>query len=470
LWIGLTRIATPEIIGTSSSVISLANIFTTVAILGLPTGVSRFLAKFFYEKDLEKANVFVKASLILLALGISASIAVLLIIRDWIYVNLDPFLLIFSILLIGSSAIAILNRSIIISTLKTKILPKVMVVTASVRTVLVIILVLMNTGALGVVMGYTSFQILAALLLGLTIFRILRLRDRSSPNLKPNYPFKSILRASIPNWIPKLITTLGGSNLGTIVVFTFNGPSEAASYFLANAIFLAISAIVNPLYTIAYPTLSAMSDGRKRFAWRIIKISIILSLPLSFSVIFYSNDLVRLLGHDYTDASVPLKIFMLSILPNALYTVTTELVYAYGNYRQVLTLGLASSIPRTVLYFLLVPAFGVIGAATSYLVGSIIGCVFSTMVGKKIGMIIYWKDLGLISIIAVLPPFIFYHIQLNFIIGIISTVAISVILFLKFRILTKSDTEDAINVFPVAFAKPLTIIFNKVGKLLNRDF
>jgi hypothetical protein len=92
------------------------------------------------------------------------------------------------------------------------------------------------------------------------------------------------------------------------------------------------------------------------------------------------------------------------------------------------------------------------------------------MVGKKIGMIIYWKDLGLISIIAVLPPFIFYHIQLNFIIGIISTVAISVILFLKFRILTKSDTEDAINVLPVGFAKPLTIIFNKVGKLLNRDF
>lgn len=450
--------------------ISLANIFTTVAILGLPTGVSRFLAKLFYEKNLEKANVFVKASLILLALGISISIAVLLIIRDWIYVNLDPFLLIFSMLLVSSSAVAILNRSIIISTLKTKILPKVMVVTASTRTVLVVVLVLMNTGALGVVMGYTSFQILAAILLGFTIFRTLRSRDRSNTNIKLNYPFKSILSASIPSWIPKLITTLGGSNLGTIVVFGFNGPNEAASFFLANAIFLAISAIVTPLFTIAYPTLSAMSDGRKRFAWRIIKISIILSLPLSVSIIFYSNDVVLLLGHEYINASVPLKIFLLSILPNSLYTVITELVYAYGNYRQVLALGLASSIPRTVLYFILVPAFGATGAATSYLVGSLIGCVFSTIVAKKIGMIIYWKDLGFIVIMAFLPPFIFNYFQLNYILGIFSTVVISVILFLKFKILTKPDIEDAINVLPIGMAKPLTIVFNKVGKVLNRDY
>jgi O-antigen/teichoic acid export membrane protein len=451
-------------------VIALANIFTTVAILGLPTGVSRFLAKLFYEKNLEKANVFVKASLILLALGIATSIAALLIIRDWIYVNLDPLLMIFSMLLVSSSAVAILNRSIIISTLKTKILPKVMVVTASTRTVLVVVLVLMNTGALGVVMGYTSFQILAAILLGFTIFRTLRSRDRINPNIKLNYPIKRIVSASIPSWIPKLITTLGGSNLGTIVVFGFNGPSEAASFFLANAIFLAISAIVTPLFTIAYPTLSAMSDGRKRFAWRIIKISIILSLPLSASIIFYSNDVVLLLGHEYINASVPLKIFLLSILPNSLYTVITELVYAYGNYRQVLALGLASSIPRTLLYFILVPAFGATGAATSYLVGSIIGCVFSTIVAKKIGMIIYWKDLGFIVIMAFLPPFIFNYLQLNYILGIFSTVAISVILFLKFKIITKPDIEDAVNVLPIGMAKPLTIMLNKVGKILNRDY
>jgi len=467
---GLTRIATPDIIGTSSSVIALANIFTTAVILGLPTGVSRFLAKLFYEKNLEKANVFVKASLILLALGISISIAVLLIIRDWIYFNLDPVLMIFTILLISSSAIAMLNRSIVISTLKTKILPKVMIVTASTRTVLVVVLVLMHTGALGVVIGYTSFQILAAILLGFTIFRILRSQDRSNPNIKLNYPFKSILTASIPSWIPKLITTLGGSNLATIVVFGYNGPNEAASFFLANAIFLAISAIVTPLFTIAYPTLSAMSDGRKRFAWRIIKISIILSLPLSASIIFYSNDVVLLLGHEYINASVPLRIFLLSILPNSMFTVITELVYAYGNYRQVLALGLASSIPRTALYFLLVPDFGGTGAATSFLVGSIIGCVFSMIVAKKIGMIIHWKDLGFIVIMAFLPAFIFNYFQLNYILGIFSTVAISVILFLKFKILTKPDIEDAINVLPIGMAKPLTIVFNKVGKVLNRDY
>jgi hypothetical protein len=71
---------------------------------------------------------------------------------------------------------------------------------------------------------------------------------------------------------------------------------------------------------------------------------------------------------------------------------------------------------------------------------------------------------------AFLPPFIFNYLQLNYILGIFSTVAISVILFLKFKILTKPDVEDAINVLPIGMAKPLTIMFNKVGKILNRDY
>lgn len=206
----MTRIATPDIIGTSSAVISLANIFTTVATIGVPLGVSRFLAKHYSENNLEEASVFVKSSFILVGLGITASFAVLMFLRDWIYANLGLNIMIFSVLLVASSSISFLTRSIVIATLRTKILPIIMVISSSLRTILVIILVLANAGALGIVTGYISFEVLASIILSFTIYGIFRSRNEKLSRIKLNYPFKNILSASIPSWIPKLVSILGG--------------------------------------------------------------------------------------------------------------------------------------------------------------------------------------------------------------------------------------------------------------------
>lgn len=469
LWLILARITTPDIIGIASTVVSLASIFTTVAALGVPIGASRFLARFFHEKDLESAAIFVKVSLILVCIGIFSSVTILWIIEDWINSSLDPSLIISAMLLVGSSSIGNLLVSIVIASLKTKILPKVMVVASSVRMIMVIILVLAQAGALSIVLGYSIFQILVSILLAFAVLGLLKRQDKK-PNVKINNTFKSILNASVPSWIPKLITVFGGANFGTVIVFGSSGSSEAASYFLANSVFSAIIATVAPLYTIAYPALSAMSDNRKRFTWRIIKISMIILCPLSLSFFFYSQDVINLFGQDYSDASLFLRILLLTALMGSVSTMVGQLVYAYGKYRQILYLGLVSSIPRTVLYFVLVPLFGGTGAATSFLIGSVASFVLSIILAKKIGLVIHWKDLSLIVILPLIPAFLFSYIQINFILGIISTIATSLIAFLKFKILTKSDVEDSLNVLPKEIARPLSIVSNKVGRLLNKDY
>ena len=469
LWLILTRITTPEIIGISSTLVSLASIFTTVATLGVPIGVSRFLAKFFHERDLDSAEIFVKASLILVCIGIFSSVTLLMITKDWINSNFDPGLIISAILVVASSTFGILLHSILIASLKTRQLPKIMAIGSSFRTIMVVILVLAQAGAVGIVLGYSFHQILVSILLTFAILGLLK-RGVKKPNVRLKSIFKNILNASFPSWIPKLVTVLGGANLGTVIVFGSSGSSEAASYFLANTILSGIIATVTPLYAIAYPALSAMSDNRKRFTWRIIKISMIILCPLSVSVIFYSDDIINLFGQDYSDASFLLRILLITALMGSVTTMVGQLLYAYDRYRQVLYLGLASSIPRTALYFVLVPLFGGMGGATSYLIGSVIGFILSAVVAKKIGLVINWKDLGLIAFIPILPALLFSYFQVNFIIGIISTIAVSIIVFLRFKILTKSDVKDSINVLPKGIAKPLAIVLNKVGTILNKDY
>jgi O-antigen/teichoic acid export membrane protein len=470
LWIILTRIATPEIIGTSSTVISISIIFVTIATIGVPVGVSRFLAKSFYEKKLDEAKIYVKKSLILISLGIISSFIALFIINEWIYVSLDRTLIIFSMLLIGSSTISKLLNSIVIASLKTKIIPQIMVVVSSVRIILVVILVLMHTGSVGVLTGYASFEILTSILLGFAVIRMLRDNNPSGLIAVDNPSFKTVLSASLPSWIPKLITVLSGANLGTIIVFGSNGSAEAASYFLSYTISLAVFLVVLPLFAVAYPALAAMSDGRKRLTWRIIKISMIISVPLSSSIFFHSDDVIGLLGYQYADASLLLRLFLIAIFPNSISLMIGQLVYAYGNYRQVLYIGLASSIPTTLLYLILVPILGATGAVISYLIGSIGGLVMSTIISKKIRMQMHWKVLCLISIISVVPAFIYSYLQLNFVIGISITLLTSYIVFLKFGIISKSDVDDTLVVLPRELARPITTVVHKVGKILNRDY
>ena len=471
LWLILTRITSSEIIGTASTVISLATIFATIATIGVPTGASRFLAKFFHDGQLEDAKTIVQSSLILVIFGIICSVATLLVVKEWIGLDLDIPLTISTALIIASTAISILMQSIIIASLRTRIIPITMIIASSARTISVIILVLSYTGALGIVIGNSIHPIIMSIALGISIIGLLARNMEITKTVESikGY-FKTILKASLPSWLPRLITIAGGANLGTVIVYGSIGPSEAASFFIANTIAGGIFALVTPLQEIAYPALSAMSDGRKKFAWRIIKISLIILSPIVMSIIFYSDEVISLLGRDYIDASLFLRILLLGVLPNSVSAMVTQLVYAYGNYKQVLYLGLASSIPRTVLYFLLVPYFGGTGAATSYLVGSIIGFALSILVSQKIGLIIQWKYLFVISIVPLAISFMLDLLEINFILAIISIIIISLIIFLKLKILTETDVNDGIYVLPHKLAKPLDLVFSRVGRALNKDY
>ena len=59
---------------------------------------------------------------------------------------------------------------------------------------------------------------------------------------------------------------------------------------------------------------------------------------------------MRLLGNSYAEGGLSLQIMLLSMVPVAATYGINSLVYSYGEYRKVLAIGFATSIPRTVLY------------------------------------------------------------------------------------------------------------------------
>ena len=261
--------------------------------------------------------------------------------------------------------------------------------------------------------------------------------------------------------VPKAIAVIG-SRLGTIVVFGIEGASQAGFYFIAFAIYSAIAALPDSLFSASFPILSAMDDPRKRFVWRMIRICLIIILPISSAAIAYSYEIMSLFGHDYVQGSVSLKIMLISILTFVFNTAIGTLAYSYGSYRQVLVIGLGSSLSRIVCYFIFVPLYGITGAAVSFAVGSIIGFGPSVGVAKKIRMLIFRKDLTIIFTIPTGISLLLDYFHINYFVGIPVLLVLPPITYVALRILSKSDVRDLIAILPDRIGRPLAIILNKL--------
>ncbi len=466
----MARITSSEVIGVSATAISLSTIFTTVVTIGIPNGVQRFLGKSFSEQRINESRVFVWISVVLISSGIIVSSLIFFIGQKWVdnTFGIKPDLLLITILLIASSAFTTLFRSVVIATLRTMMLPVVMIISSSLKIVLSVILVLTGGGALGLTIGYTINQIIATVIFGAYLFVILRsIKGRQGPKFKETA--KNILESSTVSWIPALITVVG-TQLGTIIVSGSQGAHQAGVFFIAFSIFSALSGIMFSLFTIAYPALSAMSDGRKRLTWRITKMSMILALPFSAWLIFYSKDILQLFNQNYVEGSSSLGVLLLSMLPIAVMTGVNTLVYSYGNYRQVLAIGLASSLPRTVLYFVLVPILSGMGASISYTVGSVIGFILSVIYAKRIGLQLNSKELLVLFFLPLSIALPLSYVGISYVVTIVVIPLTTWIVFLKTGTISRSDLHDSMNILPTKISTPTLKILNRLGEKLNSSY
>jgi O-antigen/teichoic acid export membrane protein len=476
-WIILSKITSAEVIGDASALISFTNIFAVVALIRIDEGVQRFLGKSFSEGNIDEVKLYVKASLFLVSVGILASSIAILLISTWIYdvYGIDFSLVLVAVILVASHTISGLLYSVVIASLKTKVLPKIMIVSSTAKLFVALILVLMGTGVLGLTIGYTINHIVSSILLGiiiLTLFNLSNRNNRSNTQIimvaaaNFSHACKNIVTSSVVRWIPYLITTIG-SQLGTIVIFGFQGSDQAGPYFIALTIVEGITYAMYSLFTVALPALSGMQDGRKRFTWHAIRLSALISLPFSCALIFYSREIMQLVGQAYIEASSSLEILLLSMLPTAVFTGVTALVYSYGNYKQVLAIGLATSIPRTTLYFVFVPIYGNTGAAISYTIGAVVGLAISIVIANRIKMQISWRDLACILIIPMGIAFVLDILHVNYIVGIAATLVISYTLLLRLRILKRADVRDAINILPKSISDQVNNILKIIDRKLN---
>jgi hypothetical protein len=161
---------------------------------------------------------------------------------------------------------------------------------------LTFILVLGGSNELRNMIGFTVYPLLSSVFFAFIVFMFPLLKGhRANAIFKFVKTLRQILSASVVNWIPLLIDNIG-AQIGTVIVLGIQGPAEAGIYFIAFQITVGISVVIWALESVTFPALSSMNEGRKMFLWRVIKIGLIIVLPLSLSLLFYSKNIIQISG------------------------------------------------------------------------------------------------------------------------------------------------------------------------------
>jgi len=466
-WLIISRIGGASIVGYASTTISLANIIQTIALLGIPIGLQRFIGKTFGEKNYSELKSYFISSVTFCTIILTlTSILIYLLLKPLHNITqLDNIYIILAILLFFFMGLNLTLKNFLISIIYVNSIIIADIIANAIRLLLGVLLVLRGWGGVGATAGYVFSAIAGTILL--SFYSIFALKKFTGDQMKLSFKFiDEVLKAGFASWLPQVITIIG-TQFAVIAVFGFHGASEAGIYYVAQAIMGVVLALPMSLLGLLFPVLSGMESGRKQATWKTIRISLATSMPIAIISVIYAKFILNLLGQEFTTGWLILSILCVSVPLACIVQGVVSLTYATGLYTMVLTIGLVTSATRVTLYFLLVPTWGGIGAAISFLIGLATGFFVTIYIAYKVEFSIKWRSFITIIAIPTLVGLLTYLPRLPFYIGIPIILLGTTLIYTRLKIISREDLSIiATSILPQELLKQIIPRINPILKIL----
>ncbi|MEM1948052.1 MAG: oligosaccharide flippase family protein [Candidatus Caldarchaeum sp.] len=442
-WFLIFPIVPPSTVGKAATVIAVVSVLLSILSLGIPIGILRLLraentcgdasalGSYFYSSLVFLFILDATTALIFLSLGLFGK-----------NIPLDPESIVFAsvLMLLGLNGWPLVVTSLFNSTLKTEYISLTQMIAGLARIVTGIPLVYFGLGFRGIMIGYIVALLVSDILLLLFAGKILSVfgADFSTS-------FKAItdsIAAGVAAWIPSVLSlTSQWSSL--LFLGGFVGNHGTGTYFMAYSVTIGVLAFPLNILSLMFPVLSSMSDGRKSFMGRAVRIASALMYPLLFILIAYSAIVSSFLGEAYSSASTSITILAMGFFLAPLVYGYYYYVYARGKYSDVTIIGIAENFPRQILYIILIPAFSDVGASISFSAGFISSLLFVAILSKKTAYRLYPEN-SLKMFLIPLPSFLF-SLTLPPLIGIPLILMSSYVAYARLKLVTREDLEEISN-------------------------
>jgi O-antigen/teichoic acid export membrane protein len=439
-WFLAAKIAGPEILGIVSTFNSLLILMSGFLMFDIFLGMKRYLGISQSTENFSQSKEILVSSVIF----VTSSLAFFLIFLYLPYFNIIDYIGIDNeyhwlfLILLPTYCFYILFSETLITLLKSRSLLYPILFGSILRFPLLVLFVfIIYFPSIGSIIAYFSMFFIGTLCYGYELHKYLN-KYYFSWNESLKY-VKVIFTSGFTSWLPHIINILG-SQLSLITVFIVAGASEAGKFYLPLAIFTLTLFILTSITRVSHPIVAGMaSEKQNSFIIYSIKIAFLITMPISVGFLLFPEDFLSIIGKEYESATIALIIFMICVP----FSIITEIIYYYiyakGDHKLLLILGLSGNLPRVFLYFFLVPVLGLNGSAIAYVVGTGIQMMLSIKLAKSYAMKLEHKVYGIATLIPIFIGIPFVLFNINFVVSILVIIFITFITYIKLGYVRKKE-------------------------------
>jgi O-antigen/teichoic acid export membrane protein len=436
--------------------------------LGLSYAITKYVAEYHSRGDNEALqNILSSARLLFFITGL-LGLAVFLVIGRWFLPlfkipegSLNNIFIVFCFagLAFFFNSVGTIYSAVLTAMQRFDLITKISLVNLVFTSIGTIIL-LQSGFHLKVIMAWNAFSVFVVIL----VYRYFS--RRLMPQLNTGFKFvKAEIIKAYKFGLLIFISNLANSclvYLDRLLIPIFLGPAQLAYYSIPGNVALKIPGVTNSLAGMLFPMSSALSGSGDTEKLKIVYIRVLRNLSviaagLTVSIILFANKILFFwLGPEYAQRGTGILIILaLTYYLIALYQPLQGILQGIGKLKFLIVQSIIMAVSNLILLLVLVPRFGIVGAAWAYLI-SVIPMVYAfywiekNIFGFKRDRISYYFKLYCkLLFVMVVDVGIIYFLLVPFVTTIWRLVVIgplSVLLYLAlyyvFRFFDSEDEEE----------------------------
>ncbi|MBM3281258.1 MAG: flippase [Candidatus Harrisonbacteria bacterium] len=208
---------------------------------------------------------------------------------------------------------------------------------------------------------------------------------------------KGIVQSAWPFALLSILTGLN-LNIDILMLSYMRSVADIGYYSVAQKIVLFLGVLPTLVASAAFPSLSRLAGKDKeefgRVVTRAIKMVVLVGLPIAIGGIVVGYELIEILfGPSYQAATTAFRILLLSLFISYPITIINNALFAYDRQRDFINYAVIGVTSNLAFNFLLIPTFGIAGAAASTVITQFISNTFAYFRLKNINPFFLRKEL-----------------------------------------------------------------------------
>lgn len=433
----IARVLGPVNYGAVSLGVTTLGLLSTLALLGLHTGIGRYLPRF--DDVADRRGVIISAFQVVVPVSTAVGILVVIFanpIATYVFTDLSTavYIRIFG-LAIPFTAIMKLSTGVIQGLQQTA--PKVIVqnVTPPVtRFSAVVVAVIVGAGSIGIASAYAISYVAAALVGLYYVFT----RTEILSNVKPTHMHGELLSFSVPLIVSAAISFIL-TDLDTFMLGYFASTRDVGVYNVVYPLAQLLTTGLTAFGFLFMPIISELdaegsTDEIHRIYQTITKWIFMGTLPVFLVVALFPDMTIQItFGSEYMEGGVALTLLSIAYFTHAITGPNANTLTSIGRTRLIMWDNLAIGILNALLNLALIPEYGYLGAGVATAVSyATLNLLYSAQLYRETGIHPFTTALAYPGLIATILVALIYWVTTNYL---TVTIPVLVVMFILFMIL-----------------------------------